>query len=327
VRGRFRKTKRLLFHAAVRGLQLLATVLPRRAAMQVFSGIGAAVRRVDRPAVLRSLRHLELARVGGDARGRADIVDAMFRATGRNLVDLLRLPRTDPRELAAIVRFEGLHHLDAALDRGRGVVALSAHLGNWELLGAALTARGVPVTVVAQPLFDARSDRLLNRWRRDAGLRVVPRERGLLPVVRALRAGGVVGTLVDQDTGGPSLFADFFGTTARTPRAPFRLARKTGAALVPMWIHLDGDGVHRVEVRPPIEAVPAADPEAALQEDARRWHAILEQAIRRHPEQWVWHHRRWKTRPEGDTLDLREFSNDSSYRTRFQCSREAVETR
>jgi KDO2-lipid IV(A) lauroyltransferase len=292
--------------------------------MRCFAALGSLVRLVDRPAVARSLCHLEIAQVGADARERRRIVREMFRATGRNLVDLFRLPRIGAEGFARIVSFEGLEHLDRALARGRGAVILSAHLGNWEVLAAALAARGYPMTIIARRIFDARSDRLLNRWRRACGVRVVTRQDGLYPAVRALRRGEIVGTLVDQDTGGPSVFADFFGRPARTPEGPFRIARRTGAALVPLWIHLGVDGVHRVRVLPEIPE-PAAGGDA--REDAECWHRILEEAVREHPEQWVWYHRRWKTAPPAAEEVVRRTLKERSYPSRFQRSREVVSVR
>ncbi|MGQ0722823.1 MAG: lysophospholipid acyltransferase family protein [Candidatus Eiseniibacteriota bacterium] len=324
MRGKLRTTKRILFHAAVRGLEIWARLLPRRPAMHCFATLGSAVRFIDRPAVARSLRHLEIAQVGADARERHRIVREMFRAIGRNLVDLFRLPRIGAEGFARIVSFEGLEHLDRALARGRGVVILSAHLGNWEVLAAALAARGYPMTIIARRIFDERSDRLLNRWRRACGIRVVTRQEGLYPAVRALRRGEIVGTLADQDTGGPSVFADFFGRPARTPEGPFRIARRTGAALVPLWIHLGRDGVHRVQVLP---EVPEPTTAGGAREDAERWHRILEEAVRLHPEQWVWYHRRWKTAPPAGDPSARKISKERSYPSRFQRSREVVSVR
>ena len=309
MRGRFRRTKRILFHLALRGLQGLAWALPRGAALRAFAAIGTVVHRIDRPAVRRSLDHLAIA-FGAPARpGDHDaLVLAMFRATARNVVDVLR---PFPRERAAVqrlVRFEGLEHLDAARRGGRGVIALSAHLGNWEVLGAALAAQGIPVDVVAQKVFEPGAHRMLNDWRRCAGVEVHARGGGLARVLRALRAGHVVGMLVDQDTPGPSLFASFFGHAARTPRSPFLLARRTGAALVPMWIRMDDGGQHVAVIEPALEAADGHG-DAALVADAEAWHRRLEAAIRRFPEQWVWHHRRWRTRPLASVTALHEFTS------------------
>jgi KDO2-lipid IV(A) lauroyltransferase len=283
---------------------------------------------VDRPAVRRSLTHLEIA-FGPDlsAEEKRALTRRMFRATGRNLVDLFRLARRGPAEAETLVRFEGLEHLDAALAKGRGVVALSAHLGNWEVLGAALAARGYTVSVLAREIFDPSSDRLLNEWRRRLGLSVYRRRGGLLPVVRALRSGGIVGTLVDQDTEGPGMFVEFFGRPAKTPIAPFILARRSGAALVPMWIFREPTGRHRVRILPEMAEPETTDPREALQRTIGAWHRILEAAIREHPEQWVWHHRRWKSRPTGEIPDLRTFWRERTYLAPFQSSSRMVSVR
>ncbi|NNE43011.1 MAG: lysophospholipid acyltransferase family protein [Gemmatimonadetes bacterium] len=312
----------------MRVLQGIARGLPRGLALRVFAGIAALVHRLDHAAVRRSLEHLRIAGFRPtDDPAREEIVRAMFRASGRNAVDLLRMSGFTPEELRALVRFDGLEHLREALARGRGVVALSAHFGNWEMLAAGLAANGIPVTIVARKIFDERSNRVLNSWRRACGVRVVTRQKGLFPAVSALRQGDMVGTLVDQDTGGPSIFADFFGRSAKTPRAPFLLARRTGAAMIPMWIRLDEDGVHRATIRPPLEPARAATLEQGLRADVERWHRILEEAIREHPEQWVWHHRRWKTRPPEESDSLRDLSKTSPYPADFQRSREVVGAR
>ncbi len=313
MRGRFRRTKRAVFYVGVRTLQGVARGLPRRAALGLFARIGDLVHVFDRPAIRRSRRHLDQAygsSISDDEKSR--IIRGMFRATGRNLVDLLRPPprsATDPR-----IVLEGREHLDDALRRG-GVVALSAHLGNWEIMGAALAAAGYPVHVLAREVFDRRSDRLLNGWRRRAGIVVHRRTSGLFAAARALKRGAVLGMLVDQDTGGPSLFVDFFGRPARTPRAPFVLARRTGAALVPMWVTLDDDGRHRVRILPALDSSEAVDPEVALRADVAAWHRVLEQAILARPEQWVWHHRRWKTPPPVDDAKSRQLPDTSGLRT------------
>jgi len=288
----------------------------------VLAGIAGLVHRIDRPAVRRSLANLEIAaRVAPPGEPRRAVVRGMFRATGRNLVDLFRLgaPWTR-RAVVRGIRFEGLEHLDAALAKGRGVVLLSAHLGNWEVLAAGLAARGYPLSVVVQDVFDRRSDRLLNAWRRACGVEVIRRKGGLPRAARVLRKGRILGTLVDQDMGGPAAFVPFFGRPARTPTGPFRLARRLGAELVPAWITMDESGVHHAVVRPALAARSGADAEEVLREDVEEWHAMLEKAIEAHPEQWVWHHRRWKTPPPAAS-ELRDLSRESSYPTVFQRSR------
>lgn len=325
MRGRFRTTKRFLFYVAVRCLQTICRLLPRRAAMRALGLVADAAFLVDRPARRRSLAHLEIAfGAPDDPRGRLRLVREMFRSTARQVADLLRRPQGDG--YPDLVDIDGREHLERALAQGRGVVALSGHLGNWEMLGAALAGRGFPIHVMAKPTFDRRSDRMLNDWRRANGVRVIRPEGGLRRAVRVLRGGGVLGVLVDQDAGGASVFVDFFGRPARTRRAPFQLARRLGAPLVPMVVTLGPDGRHRVEIGEPIAPSPPADAEAALKADVAAWHAFLERAIRRAPEQWVWHHRRWKTRPPGEAR-FRKFSREVPYLESYQPSSKAAVAR
>jgi KDO2-lipid IV(A) lauroyltransferase len=303
VHGRHRRAKRLLFRSAVGACTLLARALPRSAALETFAAIGAAAGRIDRPAFRRAIDHLEIAYASATSDAdRRRLARAMFRDLGRNVVDLLRLERMRPAALRDLVALEGLEHLDAALSRGRGVMALSAHLGNWELLGAALVAHGYPVHVIARPLFDTPSDRTLNDWRRGAGLVVHTSENALLSAARALRNGEVVGVLLDQDTRGEGIFVEFFGRPAHVPTAPIALARRLGAAIVPMVIGLERSGAHRARVFPAIEAgasktCASMTERVALEQVIAQWHRILEREISRRPTQWPWFHRRWKKRP------------------------------
>jgi KDO2-lipid IV(A) lauroyltransferase len=304
-------------------------VLPRPVALAVFARLGDLVRTLDRKSVRRARVNLELA-LGAElsAAERERILRRLFRTTGRNLVDLLRLGPFDRDRAERLVTVEGAEHADAALARGKGVVALSAHLGNWEVLAATMRHHGYPVHVIARELFDPRLDRLVNSWRERAGVVVHPRGSGLVSAARVLRKGEVLAALPDQDTRGPGVFVDFFGRPARTPSGPFALSRRTGAPLLPVLTHLDGSGRHRIRVWPAIEASDHPDPDEALREDVAAWHRVLEQAIREHPEQWVWYHGRWKTRPESEGApSFAESSKEAAYLPSFQPSKGLAKTR
>ncbi|MEZ5065493.1 MAG: lysophospholipid acyltransferase family protein [bacterium] len=326
--GRFREARHLAFLGGVRTLQALATVLPRRAALVAFSRLGDLVRHVDRPAERRIRSHLELA--FGAERSMAEreaLVREVFRATGRNLVDVLSLRKLDRERSHRLAVIEGRGHLEAALARGRGVVALSAHFGSWEVLAACCALDGLPVHVIARELFDSRADRWLNEWRERAGVVVHRRSAGLVGALRALRAGEIVAALPDQDTRGRSAWIEFFGRPARTPTGPFVLARRAGAAMVPVFCHLAPDGRHRIRFLPALPASAASDRAQAIREDMVHWHEVLEGAIREHPEQWVWYHRRWKSRPETNALELERSTKEPAYLQVFQPSRELANTR
>jgi KDO2-lipid IV(A) lauroyltransferase len=287
----------MVFYPFVRVCEALAVALPRRAAIAVFAALGDVACMIDRRARRRIVGHLEIA--WGDRLSltqRRDVRRRMFQDFARNLVDFLRLPRTTKNDLRQLVYFEGLEHLDEALAKGRGVLAVSAHFGSWELLGAALVARGYEVHVLARDVFDRRVGERLQALREHAGIAVHTGQGGLAGIVRALKRGSIVGVLLDQDTGGPAVFTEFFGRLARTPTTPFRIARRIGAEIVPMLIRLEEDLTHRVRIH---RALPnSGDTPDGVVQDLRGWHRILEREITAHPSQWVWFHQRWKRRPE-----------------------------
>jgi KDO2-lipid IV(A) lauroyltransferase len=286
----------MVFYPFVRGCEALAIALPRRMAITVFGALGDVACMIDRRARKRIVEHLEIA--WGDRLApaqRRGVRRRMFQDFARNLVDFLRLPRMAKKDFEHLVQFEGLEHLDEALAKGKGVLAVSAHFGNWELMGAALVARGYEVHVLAREVFDKRLEQRLQSLRERAGITVHVGQGGLVGIVRALKRGKIVGVLLDQDTGGPAVFTEFFGRLARTPTTPFSIARRMGAEIVPMLIHLEGLA-HRVRIHRPL-ANSATSPEGILQ-DLRAWHRILEEEITAHPSQWVWFHQRWKRRPE-----------------------------
>ena len=287
----------MLFYPFVRACEALAIALPRRMGIAVFGALGEVACVIDRRARRRIVEHLEIA--WGDrlspAQRRA-VRRRMFRDFARNLVDFLRLPRTAKNDLQELIQFEGLEHLEEALAKGQGVLAVSAHFGNWELLGAALVARGYEVHVLAREVFDKRVEQRLQSLREHAGVIVHVGQGGLVGIVRALKRGKIVGVLLDQDTGGPAVFSEFFGRPARTPTTPFRIARTIGAEIVPMLIHLERDRTHRVRIHRALDNF--GESHEGIVQNLRDWHRILEREITACPSQWVWFHQRWKRRPE-----------------------------
>lgn len=193
------------------------------------------------------------------------------------------------RDLERAVRVEGLEEYRRVRAEGRGVVAVTAHLGNWDILACSQALAGVPLSVVTKELSAQGLNRLWMERRRSAGVALVPARGSALAILRALRRGDVVGLIVDQrtpaDEGGA--LVPFFGRPAWTTLAPHVLAARTGAAVLSVWSTRRRDGTHLVQIGPEIAL--AATPEAtmtAINELVERW-------IRWHPEQWLWHHRRW----------------------------------
>ena len=281
-----------VYHA-VRAFIALLNVLPRRSALSVSGWMGVLAYLAATNARRLALSNLALAY--GNEKCRREIKRlgrSVFRELGRNVVDAARLPGVTVENVDDLVTIEGLEHLESAYEQGRGVVAVSAHMGNFELMGSFLALKGFTVTVVAAPLFDPRLDELLQRNRARCGLNVVNRNRAAPAVLRALKKGHVVGLLVDQDTRGAGITVPFFGKPARTPTGPAILADRAGAPIVPMAIHRQADDTHLVTIRPPIP--PAGRSTEAVAVTTSAFTAEFEGFIRKAPAQWVWMHDRWK---------------------------------
>ncbi|NRD64536.1 lipid A biosynthesis acyltransferase [Corallococcus exiguus] len=190
--------------------------------------------------------------------------------------------------------------LEAALAKGKGVVVVSGHVGNWELLARRVARAGYPSQSIAKETSDPRLTALVEDFRAKGGVRSIWRgqEGAARAMLRALRSGEILGILIDQDTKVQSVFVPFFGELAATPRAAADLALRTGAAVVVGFCQRDGQGY-----RLTMEEVPhpdATEREAAVQALTAALSQRIEAAIRRAPEQWVWMHQRWKTRPPED---------------------------
>lgn len=294
-----KRIKNWLIFQLVRSLIKLVRVLPRRMAIQSFERLGALAFRLIRKEREKTLRHL---RLGFGEQQSEDAIYKLgqntFRALGRNAAEALRLPQIKRDGLNQHIRFTGREHLDRALARGRGVLCITGHIGCWELM-AMFIASHYPLAVVGAAIYDPRLDEILVREREQAGYRTFSRTAsGTRQILKWLRAGNVLGILIDQDTRVEGEFVDFFGQPAYTPAGPIVLAERTGAALVPLAIHMNEDFTHTVEIRSEIELQNSGDARADRHANLEKCSKAVEAFIRANPTQWVWMHERWKTRPQ-----------------------------
>ncbi|MDD5309275.1 MAG: lysophospholipid acyltransferase family protein [Deltaproteobacteria bacterium] len=288
-----RRLKNWLIYHAIRMALFAVGLVPRRMTLAVGAGLGRLAHGLARGERARARRHLALALdlPESAARVRA-LCRGVFVRLGQSAVEVCRVCR-DPR-LAPKVRIPDRSRaaLDEALAGGRGVVFVTGHLGNWEIMAHHLASLGYPISTVAKESYDPRFTSLMDRFRGRSGVGVLYRGRpgNAVGMVRALREGSVLGLFIDQDTRVPGAFVPFFGRMAFTPVGAAVLALRTGAAVVVGSTRRLGNGSHLVEIEG--LRIPA-DPEAATASLT----AVLERRIRRHPTQWVWFHERWKTRP------------------------------
>jgi len=187
--------------------------------------------------------------------------------------------------------------MDQARAAGAGVVVVSGHFGNWELMGASIAILGYPASYVVTRQENELVERQMDNLRRSAGIEIIKRRDAAKGVLKALKQNRLVAILSDQDAHEAGAFVPFFGRPASTPRGAALFALRTGAALIFAESYRQGLGRLRVVFdRIPMQDLPA-ERDAAVFELVRRFTARLEDAVRRHPQQWFWMHRRWKTRP------------------------------
>jgi KDO2-lipid IV(A) lauroyltransferase len=216
-----------------------------------------------------------------------------------NALDLLRAEAWSAPELRAHFDFRGLEHLDSALARGKGAFLLSAHLGNFDLAGRALAARGYAVSAVLRAQRNPWIWRRLTAERARVGVRSIDHRRALGPILRALRAGGAIAILNDQySRRSQGVLVPFFGVRASTSAGLATLALRTGAPILPSFATRDGADHHSVAIEPPIEPPVAGERDAAIAELTARCNAAIEAAIRKHPEQYMWAQRRFRHSPD-----------------------------
>jgi KDO2-lipid IV(A) lauroyltransferase len=242
-----------------------------------------------------ALRNLEFALPELDRAARERIVNGVFRSIGRVLVAFARFPRLNRKNLGQWIRYEGFEHFEEAKRRGRGVLFATAHLGNWELSAFAHGILTEPMHVVVRPLDNPRIDALVERYRALGGNRVIDKKDAARDILKALARNEAVGILIDQNaTPENGAFVDFFGVPACASTGLAKLAARSGAAVIPgfaLWSAAERRYVLRFY--PPLEI--SGDAGA----DTARLQNQLEAVIREYPDQWLWIHRRWKTRPPG----------------------------
>ncbi|MBZ5535809.1 MAG: lysophospholipid acyltransferase family protein [Acidobacteriia bacterium] len=230
------------------------------------------------------------------------IVKGVFRNLARLLAEFSQFPKFTLKGIDRIVVYDGFENYAEAKKRGKGILIMSAHFGAWELASFAHSVYGYPLKFLVRPLDNPRVDALIMRYRQLAGNVGIDKRNSMREVLRALRQNEAVGILIDQNASREEgVFANFFGIPASTTAGLATLAMRTGAAVVPGLLIWDEQiKKHRLRFEPPVVLVDTGNFQADVIGNTARFNRILEEKIRMHPDQWLWVHRRWKTRPEGE---------------------------
>jgi KDO2-lipid IV(A) lauroyltransferase len=233
---------------------------------------------------------------------RKEVTRKMLRNLGWMAAEFARLPRLTKENIENLVILEGHENFLEGQRRGKGVLYLTGHIGAWELSSFAHALYGYPLHYMARPLDNKRLDALVNQYRCASGNRPIFKNESARVMLKILKDSGTVGILADQNTlPAEGEFVDFFGKLACTTTGLARVALHTGAAVVPGYAYWDETiQEYRLRFEPPVELIQTGDTERDVFENTQRFAKVIEEIIRKHPDQWVWVHKRWKTRPKGE---------------------------
>ncbi|BBB91577.1 MAG TPA: lysophospholipid acyltransferase family protein [Methylomusa anaerophila] len=230
----------------------------------------------------------------------AAVIKRSFIKLGQTFCEVFYTPALNPDKIKRYVTIENRHYLEQALAQGKGVVFLTAHLGNWEWFGAALALNGFPVADIVKNQPNDQHTRILNEYRQMFGIEIFASGTGeIVRAARALKKGKLLGFFADQDAGKDGVFVEFLGKMASTPLGPAVFARKFKCPVVPGFIVREADGRHRITIQPPIYFADTGDPQADLYDLTVRMTKIIEDAVKAHPDEWLWARKRWNTDYQG----------------------------
>jgi KDO2-lipid IV(A) lauroyltransferase len=279
-----------------------AGILPRRAARAygaavacVFFGLVPRLKRI-------ALFNLKLAFPEWSDERRREVVSGMIRQLGWMGGEFSQFPKYTAERIKEIVVLDGPENFLAAERGGKGVLVLTGHFSAWELAPFAQARFGYPLSFLAREVENAKVNTLVNYYRTLSGNKPIEKNQSARAVLRVLGGGGTVGILADQNTIlEEGVFVDFFGIPACTTTGIARMALHTGAAVVPGYILWDAAiGKYRLTFDSPVELARTGNTESDVLENTARFTKVIEEIVRKNPEQWVWVHKRWKTRPAGE---------------------------
>jgi KDO2-lipid IV(A) lauroyltransferase len=293
--------ERLEYAAAWVAMKLLG-LMPRPLARAVGARV-ATLLYFFRPPLRRAAAfNLRLAFPEWTEAQRRRTIRRLVRHLGRMASEFSQFPKYTRENIERIVVLDGFENFAAAERHGKGVLFLTGHMGAWELAPFAHALYGHPLHFLVRPVDNARVDALVNRYRCLSGNQPIGKNQSARAMLKILREGGTVGILADQNTAPEEgVFVDFFGVPASTTTGLARLALHTDAAVVPGYIYWDADlRKYRLRFEPAIELARSDNEAEDIRENTARFTRAIEDYARNHPDQWLWVHRRWKTRPPGE---------------------------
>ena len=289
-----------LLVAAIKFLLAVIRVLPRKVVMSLLGGLGALAFKLLKEERLKTISNLTIAY--GAEKSAAEIA-AMAKEVWVNLGKsgaefAIKMGQEDPEEFFKDLEIRGNEYLQEAYQKGRGVLALIAHMGCWEGTAMGVPMLGYPAYAIGKKLGNEKLNALLFESRGKKGVPTLARGSSYKTILRVLSENNLIGILIDQDTEVRGMFVDFYGKPAYTPIGAAMLAMDSGAPVLPMFYLKKPDDKYEFIIEKEIQLVMTGNRRQDMEENTRRFHEVIETYIRQYPTQWVWMHNRWKTTPE-----------------------------
>jgi len=247
------------------------------------------------------MHNLRMAMPEKPRREHAKILRGVYTSLGRQVAEVCLFPRYTRENVTEVVVYDGFENFERALERRKGVIFLTAHLGGWELSSFSHSLHGHPLKIVMRALDNVYLDRMMRDYRTMHGNQTVDKDDFVRGLLSAMKAGETVGILMDTNMTPPQgVFVDFFGIPACTASGIARIALRTDAAVVPAFSVWDPAlRKYRLRFDPQVQLIHTGDDESDVIANTAKFTKVIENYVRRYPDQWLWVHRRWKTRPAG----------------------------
>jgi Kdo2-lipid IVA lauroyltransferase/acyltransferase len=294
--------KNWIEYAAVWFLLKVLGVLPRPVARSFATGVARVLFALSPKLRKTAEVNLQMAFPEWNETQRNAVIHGMVRNLGWMAAEFARFSKYSKENIEKIVVLDGNENFLEGQRRGKGVLILTGHIGAWELSSFAHALYGYPLHYMARPLDNQRIDDLVNGYRGLSGNRQIFKNESARVILKVLKEAGTVGILADQNTmPEEAVFVDFFGTKASTSTGIARVALHTGAAVVPGYAVWDASlQKYCLRFEPPVELIRTGDTERDILDNTQKFTKVIEDIIRKYPEQWVWVHGRWNTRPKGE---------------------------
>jgi len=279
-------------------LSYLLNLFPLKISFKIAKILGIFFFYIDKKHRRRAIDNLKFAFPEKKKEELYKILKNVYINLAKVYVEFLKIPYLTENYYKKKIKVIGKENLDKALLKNKGIVAITSHLDNWELLGAIVVKMGYNLSAIYHPMKNPLSDRFIKNIREKAGINLIPMDRAYRGVIKALKDNNLVGFISDQDAGKDGIFIDFFNRPASTFIGPAFFSIKTKAPMILFTLIREKDDAHILYISKPLPVKVSNDEKEDIYYNTKLWSDELEKWVKKYPEQWFWVHRRWHTKPK-----------------------------